>query len=298
MDTKKLDLNLLITLEALLAECNVTRAARKLGLSQPAVSTQLARLRDLLGDQLLVPAQRGMMPTARALELQQPLLEALAGVRGVVFTGSGFDPATSKMTISIAGSDHTQYAWLTPFATSLRAKAPGIRLAFRGSHPATLEKQMEQGEIDLAVFPSPYATGSLISTKFRDERYVLIARRQHPGTRRGVGLKRFLALEHVITEPSTVNFAGAVDDALGALGHSRRVVLSVSSFLVAADVIAQTDLIGIVPEGVARGREDRLQIFDPPIDVPEIELLQHWHPRTHSHTGHKWIRDALATVTN
>jgi DNA-binding transcriptional LysR family regulator len=293
MDTKKLDLNLLITLEALLAECNVTRAARRLGLSQPAVSTQLARLRDQLGDQLLVPAQRGMMPTVRALELQQPLLEALAGVRDVVSIGSTFDPATTNMTISIAGSDHSQYAWLMPFATSLRTKAPGIRLALRGSHSATLEKQMERGEIDLAVFPSPYATGSLLSAKFRDERYVLIARRQHPVARRGLGLKPFLALEHVITEPSEVLFAGAADEALAALGLNRRVVLSVSSFLVAADVVAQTDLIGIVPEGIAMARGDRLQIFDPPIDIPDIELFQQWHPRTHNHAVHKWIRDAL-----
>lgn len=293
MDTKKLDLNLLVTLEALLAERNVTRAAQRLGLSQPAVSAQLARLRDLLGDQLLVPAQRGMMPTARAKELQQPLLQALAGVRDAVSVGGAFDPATATMTIAIAGSDHSQYAWLLPFATALRARAPGLQLAFRGGHPDTLEPQMERGEIDLAVFPTPYVSGSLLSREFRNERYVLIARRRHPAAKRGIGLQQFLALEHVITEPSAASFTGPTDRALDVLGHSRRVVLSVSSFLVAAEVVAQTDLISIVPEGVVRDRKDQLQVFKPPLDIPDIELLLLWHQRTHNHAGHRWIREAL-----
>jgi DNA-binding transcriptional LysR family regulator len=296
MDTKKLDLNLLVTLEALLVERSVTRAARKVGLSQPAVSAQLARLRDLLGDQLLVPAQRGMIPTARALELQLPLLQALSCVRDAVSVGDIFDPATSTMTISIAGSDHSQYAWLMPFAASLRATAPDVRLAIRGGHPETLEKQMEQGEIDLAIYPPNYSSGALLSKQFHDERYVLIARRGHPVVKRAVELKQFLALEHVITEPSAASFKGATDLALEALGHRRRVVLSVSSFLVAAEIVAQTDLISIIPEGVVRDRQDRLQQFTPPLDIPDIELLLFWHQRTHNHAGHTWIRDALSAT--
>ena len=108
-----------------------------------------------------------------------------------------------------------------------------------------------------------------------------------------MGLKQFLALEHVITEPSSASFKGATDIALEALGYSRRVVLSVSSFLVAAEIVAQTDLISIIPEGVIRDRGDRLQVFKPPLDIPDIELFLYWHQRTHNHAGHRWIRDAL-----
>jgi len=293
MDTRKIDLNLLVTLEALLAERNVTRAARRLGLSQPAVSAQLARLRDLLGDPLLVQAQRGMTPTARALELQQPLFQALAGVRDVVAVGGSFVPATTAMTIAIAGSDHSQHAWLMPFAIAVRAKAPGLRLAFCSARPETLEKQMEQGQVDLAVYPPAYSSGSILSINLPPERYVLIARRQHPIVRRGIGLEQFLALEHVIADPSGANFEGPTDRSLETLGRSRRVVMSVSSFLVAAEVVAQTDLIAIVPQGATRNRKDRLQILKPPIDIPDLNLLLLWHQRTHSHVGHKWIRDAL-----
>src|ERR1700761_792084 len=130
MDTKKLDLNLLQALEALLAERNVTRAARRLNLSQPALSTQLARLRAMFGDELFVPTSRGVLPTARALDLQQPLREALDRLRGVVDSGNEFDPASSRMTFSLAGSDYMQVAVLLPFLLGLRSEAP--RLSTRG----------------------------------------------------------------------------------------------------------------------------------------------------------------------
>ena len=293
MDTKKLDLNLLVTLEALLAEQNVTRAAERLGLSQPAVSAQLARLRYLLGDQLLVPAQRGMTPTARALELQRPLVQSLAGVRSVITSGGNFDPKTAAMTTALAGSDHTQHAWLIPFAISMRSKAPGLYLALRGADPDSIEEQLQRGEIDLAVLPVQQSPGSLMSRRLCRERWVLIARRRHPVARRGIRLEQFLSLEFVITEPTRANFRGPTDRALEAVGRKRRVVLSVSNFLVVADVVAQTDLVSIVPEGAVRDRVDRLQILKPPLDIPDIELSLLWHLRTHGHAGHKWIRDAL-----
>jgi DNA-binding transcriptional LysR family regulator len=297
MDIRKLDLNLLVTLEALLAEGNVTRAARRLGLSQPAVSTQLARLRDLLGDPLLVPARRGMVPTSRALELRQPLLDALDGLRDIVAVGQDFDPATAAMTVAIAGSDHTQYAWLMPFATALRAKAPGLRLALRPSHPETLARQLEQGEVDLAIYPSPYASPALLTRKFRDERYVLIARQGHPVAQDGIGLERFLELEHVIVEPSAAQFRGPTDALLAQMGRVRRIVMSVSSFLVAAEVVAQTDLVSIIPEGITRDRKDRLRVITPPLAIPDIELLLLWHQRTHSQAAYRWIRDTLVAAT-
>ena len=131
MDSSKVDLNLLVALDALLAERNVTRAARRLGLSQPALSAQLARLRDLLGDPLFLPAQRGVTPTARALELEAPVRRALDQVHDVMARGRGFDPATADLTVAIACSDYMQVAVIAPLALDLRISAPKLRLAIR-----------------------------------------------------------------------------------------------------------------------------------------------------------------------
>jgi DNA-binding transcriptional LysR family regulator len=133
MDTRNLDLGLLVTLEALLAERNVTHAARRLNLSQPALSARLARLRDALGDPLLIPAQRGMVLTQRALELMQPLHEALESVRRVIEQGAPIDPATMQATLVIAASDYVQYALLARFSVALRVEAPMIRIAWRAT---------------------------------------------------------------------------------------------------------------------------------------------------------------------
>ncbi|MDX8447809.1 LysR family transcriptional regulator [Mesorhizobium captivum] len=128
MDNKRLDLNLLTTLETLLLEQNVTKTARRLHLSQPTVSAQLNRLRDLFDDPLLIPAQRGVTPTAKAIELLDPLRQALDQVRATVEAHRDFDPAHAKLTVAIACTDYLQAAVITPLVLKLRAGAPGVRV--------------------------------------------------------------------------------------------------------------------------------------------------------------------------
>ncbi len=142
MDTTRLDLNLLVTLEALLSERNVTRAAARLHLSQPAVSAQLSRLRVLFGDPLLTPAHRGMMPTAKALALFEQLRPGLDALRGTLASHQSFTPTEAKLTAAIACSDYTQGVLVLPLVLALRQAAPGIRLAVRALKPATLQTQM------------------------------------------------------------------------------------------------------------------------------------------------------------
>jgi len=298
MDIRKLDLNLLITLEALLSERNVTKAAARLGLSQPAVSAQLVRLRGLFADQLLIPAQRGMTPTQRALELQGPLRRSLDGVRDVVTQSGTFDPATAELTVVIASTDLAQYAYLVAFAIELRLQAPNIRLVLRGIDSKAIEKQTENGDVDLGILLPNLAPPSMRLRKFTKERFVLVARKRHPRVRGAISLKQFLDLDHVIAEPRNVSFSGAADSALQALGHQRRVVLSVASFLIAADIVAHSDLIAILPMSIVADRTDRLQILEPPIKVEGFPMALVWHERTHSHAGHRWLRDALAASAN
>ena len=226
MDSKRLNLDLLVTLETLLVEQNVTRAAARLHLSQPAVSAQLNRLRHEFDDPLLIPAQRGMTPTAKAMELLDPLRQALDQVRATVATHKNFDPAKAKLTVAIACTDYLQAAVIKPLVLKLRMRAPGVRVALRNLDMRQLETQMARGDVDLALMTPQAAPLSLRSRHLFDERYVLIGRRKHPRLRNGITVEEFAQLEHVIVSLRGGDFVTPVDNVLAALGHCRNVVLS------------------------------------------------------------------------
>src|SRR5690606_4626676 len=147
---RRLDLNLLVTLEALLTDLNVTRAAGRLHLSQPTVSVQLARLRNVLGDPLLLPGPRGMRPTARAEQLREPLRVALQALREAIAPPGTFEPADADLTWRVSASDYAGATILQPALAGLRARAPGSRVAICPLSPQRLARQLEQGELDLA----------------------------------------------------------------------------------------------------------------------------------------------------
>jgi DNA-binding transcriptional LysR family regulator len=298
MDTDRLDLDLLVTLDTLLAERNVTRAARRLNLSQPALSARLTRLRDIFEDQLLLPAQRGMVPTQRALELQGPLHDALETVRRVVAEGARFEPSTAEVTIAIAASDYTQYCVLMPLVSALRTEAPGIRIVWRTIDASVLTAQMERGEVGLALMTPESAPEQLRMRKLYRERYVAIVRADHPVVRGHVDLEVFCALDHVVVSPQGGGFSGPADAALEAAGRSRRVVLSAPGFLVVPEIIARSDMIALVPHRIARDRADRLQILEPPIAVPGFEMGMVWHDGTTTHPAQRWLRQRIAALVN
>ncbi|MBR9901465.1 MAG: LysR family transcriptional regulator [Rhodospirillales bacterium] len=295
-DIRKLDLNLLVTLDTLLAERNVTHAAKRLNLSQPAISTRLTRLRDLLGDPLLLPAQRGMIPTERALELQEPLHQALEGVRRVVAENSPFDPSTITATIAIAASDYVQYAILMPLLDVLRRDAPGIKVAWRTIDTSMLDTQMARGDVSLALSTPQTAPETLRMRKIYREEYVAIARCDHPAIGRSLDLDSFCALDHVIVSPEGGGFEGPADDALAALGRKRNVALSAPGFLVVPEIVARSDMIALVPSRVAQGRTGQIRMFDPPMPVTGFDMALIWHDRTTTHPLHRWLRDRISAL--
>jgi len=296
MDSYRPDLNLLITFEALLAERNVTKAAKRLALSQPAVSSQLARLRVLFGDPLLIPAHRGMTPTAKALELFTQLRPVLDELRGTLSSHQAFDPAKASLTVSIACSDYTQSVLVVPLVLALRRSAPGIRLAVRALDPATVEAQMARGEIDLAFTTPELAHPSLRFRKLYSERYVLIGRRDHPRLKRTLTVEGFAALEHVIVSPSGGAFATPVDEALAARGLTRKVVLSAASFLFVPQLVARSDFVALVPGRLVRDRSEALKRLEPPLPLAGFDMLMVWHERSHSHPGQRWLRQQIADI--
>ncbi len=296
MNTKNLDLGLLATLEALLAERNVTRAARRLNLSQPALSARLARLRDALGDPLLIPSQRGMVLTQRALEMMQPLQEALEGVRRVVEQGAPFNPETLRATVVIAASDYVQYTLLAHYSVALRAEAPMIRIAWRALDVIALTTQLERGEVDLALAMPETAPAGMHQRRLYEEEYVVVARQGHPAIRGALDLDLFCALDHVIVSPKGSGFAGPTDAALEAIGRRRTVALSTSGFLIVPEIVSRSDMIALIPRRIADGWLDRVQVLEPPLQIPGFAIASIWHERTANHPAQSWLRDRLAAL--
>jgi DNA-binding transcriptional LysR family regulator len=292
---RRLDLNLLLTLDVLLSEHNVTRAAERLNLSQPSVSVHLAKLRDVLGDPLLLPGPRGMRPTARAEALREPLREALESLERAVAPARPFNPAEASHSWRIAATDYAESTIILPALAGLRTAAPGTRLAIVEAVPPRLARQAEQGEIDLGFHTSEGAPEGLRGKVLFAERYVLVGRAGHPRLKRRPTLAQFCRFEHVIVSPDGGGFFGVTDEALAKAGLTRKVVLSVPHFLFMASVLASTDLVGMLPARLVR-ENSALQMVEPPVEVPGYEMAMLWHERVHRDPAHQWLREFIAGV--
>lgn len=291
-DIRTLDLNLLKTLDALLDERNVTRAAARLSLTQPAVSGMLTRLRENFDDPLFVRTQRGIVPTLRALELAGPVKRVLAEI-GALLQPQAFEPASADFTLSIAGTDYALRSVIVPFLTALRQRAPGIRLAVRPIEGAQIQTQLERGELDLALMTPESTPQHLHTQRLFDEHYVCALREDHPDAARGrMTLERFCSLDHALVSWSGGLFTGVTDAALARLGKQRRVALSVASFLVLPEILRASDLLAVVPRRLIRDGEG-LTLLAPPLDIPGFTKVAVWHARTDRDPAHRWVRELL-----
>lgn len=293
INLRRLDLNLLVTLDVLLAEHNVTRAAQRLHFSQPSISVHLAKLRDIFGDPLLLPGPRGMRPTARAEELREPLRLALEALGRAVSPATPFDPAEATQTWRIAASDYGESTILLPALKGLRAAAPGTRLAAVELRPPQLARQAEQGDLDLALHTTQGAPPGLHRRPLFAERYVLAGRAGHPRLKRKPTLAQFCALDHAIVSPNGSGFAGPTDEALAQVGLGRRVVLSVPHFLFLMEALASTDLVAMLPSRLVRDSKI-LRMVEPPLEVAGYEMSMLWHERSHRDPAHQWLREFIA----
>ncbi|HZZ09218.1 MAG TPA: LysR family transcriptional regulator [Paraburkholderia sp.] len=295
INLRQLDLNLLLTLDVLLAEHNVTRAAQRLNFSQPSISVHLAKLRDIFGDPLLLPGPRGMRPTARADELRAPLRDALAALERAVSPAGPFDPANAGHTWRVAATDYGESTLVLPALKTLRAAAPGSRLAVVELVPSRIAKQAERGEIDLAFHTSHDAPPELRHRAMFKERYVLVGRAGHPRLARRPTLAQFCKLDHVIVSPQGGGFYGVTDQAIAEVGLTRRVVLSVPHFLFVISTLVHSDLVAMLPERLVRDNP-AVRVVEPPVVVPGYEMAMLWHERSHRDPAHRWLRDQFAAT--
>ncbi|QEY63234.1 LysR family transcriptional regulator [Metapseudomonas lalkuanensis] len=294
MNYTDIDGALLLALKALLEERNVTRAAARLGISQPALSGRLGRLRTILGDPLFVPAAngRGVVPTPRAEALEQELLQVLEGLKRLASQPEHFDPATTTRTFVVAWFD-TPAAVLAPgLCARLASEAPHARLACIHP-PGDVFEQLEKGQIDLLVTVPDNLPGDIMQRPLWEDGFLTAQRKGHPRGSGPLDLDSFCALEHLIVSSQGGRFAGVVDDSLLRLGRSRRVSASIQSYLLAPLVLAATDALCTLPARFLRQFGDSLDLFRPPLELSTLRLALVWHPRTHKDAGHLWLRRQL-----
>jgi DNA-binding transcriptional LysR family regulator len=292
-DIRKIDLNLLVVLDALLDERSVTRAAARLGYSQPTISGMLVRLRDLFGDPLLVRTQRGMLATPRAQALVLPLKQLLADSQRLI-AREAFDPARADITFTVSANDYMQHALLVPFIQALRREARSIRLAITPPIVEGLADALAREQIDLAVTIPEFAMSDLPSRLLYRERYVVAVRRQHPLARRGaMSIDSFCAYDHVLVSPTGGSFEGPTDRALAGMRRRRTVRYSVPSFLLLRGLLLGDDLVAVVPSRLLRVTERKLVALSPPVDIPGFDVIAVWHPRTDKDVAHRWLRNGL-----
>lgn len=297
MDITRIDFNLLKVLDALLSETSVSAAARRLGLSQPATSAALARLRHVTGDPLLVRRGNLMVPTARAEELRPRVAELVDGIARALEKPDAFDPLTSRRRFRVLANEYATLVLMAPLATRLRTTAPGITLEVLPFDPR-FEERLAAHDCDLVVGHRDFFGSTRHATVLFTETYVSIARVDHPRLPSEVTLEAFLLEDHAMVT-SVGRAEGTVDRALARIGRERNVVLTLPHFLVAPAIIAASDLIMTMPHSVAVAFQAGwpLRLFPPPIAVDGFDIALAQHPRSVGDPPIDWLRSEIGGVS-
>ena len=297
-DLRRIDLNLLLTLDALLTEVHVTRAAVRLHKSQPAISHALSQLRDIFQDPLLIRQGGRMALTAKAKELSLPLKEALHQLE-TILQSPVFDPSKTVRRFRMVLSDYTAHILLPKLVKHLRVQAPNIDLAISQSSRETMLAQLMDGEIDLALGVFPHTPREIQLSTLFEEHFISIADKAMLNNQDKLSLEKWLYHPHVLVavRPDTDN---EIDIALAKQGHKRHVAVILPHWGVATKVLHGTDLILTVASRtlVNTPFTEGLVAFPVPCDLPHFTFQQAWHERRSSDPAHIWLRETVANIIN
>jgi DNA-binding transcriptional LysR family regulator len=298
MNLRTFDLNLLRVLAALLETGAVSEAARRLGLSQPATSAALARLRRHLDDPILVRNGNRMEPTRFAETLRPRLERILAEIAEALSAPDGFDPSTTARTFRIAANDYASIVLVAPLMARLRAIAPKTNLDVMPLEDR-FEDRLAADDYDVAIRDRwSMQSAQAIETLYTED-YICVARADHPRLSKKPTLAQFLAEQHALVSPRGV-VPGVVDCVLDDMGVSRRVTLALPHFAAIPAAIAETDLIATLARRVASrfARTYALRLFAPPFPVPGFEVAMAWRKRSDADSGAAWLRGELRSVAS
>ena len=294
MKLRNLDLNLLIIFNEMLKTNNVSGVAKNLNISQPAVSHALNRLRDYFDDDLFVRPSRGMEPTPYALHMSGPLSEALTSIDRTITTQLPFTPESSHRNFIVSMTDIGEIYFLPALLKNLSSSAPNIQISTVRNSPGYLKKEMETGNVNLAIGLIPDLGPGFYQQQLFTQRYVCLFRKGHHLDRQRLKLKDFEELEYIdIVSAGTGH--GKSGKLLEKAGIKRIIKLSIPHFVSVAHILQQTDLVATVPEKFAQSciKQFRLNYKFYPVELPEISVNLFWHSKFHNEPGNQWLRGLI-----
>lgn len=294
---RDIDLNLLVVFNQMLLDRSASVAADKLGMSQPAISNALRRLRDLLKDELFIRTAKGMEPTPYALHLAEPVVYALDALQTALSSKESFDPQTSARTFNLAMTDIGEMYFMPPLMEALSRRAPMVQIHTHRPNAGDLKEGMASGSIDLALGLLPTLQSGFFQKRLFRQRYVCMFRKGHPTARSPMSLSQFSKLEHVgVTAPHTGH--GEIDNLLARAGIHRRIRLVVPHFIAVGHILQTTDLIATLPERFAdrsKGPFD-LIVSPHPVKLPAIAISMFWHAKYNRDPDNMWLRQLFSEL--
>ena len=294
MELSDIDLNQLVLFQQLMVERRVSKVADKMGLTQPAVSNTLAKLRRQFGDDLFVRTPAGMMPTPFAEQLAEPIGYALGMIHSGLNQHARFDPASVKRTVTIGMTDTGEIVFLPALVERLRQEAPGVTLHTVRTTATTLREDMEAGKVDLAMGPLPQLKAGFFQRRLFRQRYVCLFRKGHPLERKRMALSDFQAAEHLVIASDGTGH-GKVDELLRRAGIERNVRLTIPHFVSVGPLLRRTDMVATVTERLAKSLAEPFGLVHRPhpVDLPEVAINVFWHAKVHRSPAHLWLRGVV-----
>ena len=292
----KLDLDWLAVFVEVYKTQSVSRAAERLGIAQAGASIALNKLRGHFGDRLFIRTSHGMEPTPRAADIYPELQAALASIEKARGTRAGFAPADARRAFRISMTDISEIVLLPKLVNHLQRAAPGLSIEAE-KFSVESRRGLESGELDLAVGFTPALDAGFYQQALFAQNFVCLASREHPRVQAKLTRRAFAAEGHIVVAASGTGHA-IVDKVLAKHKVERRAVLRVPSFLGVARIVAQTELLVIVPRllGKTLALQERVQVLEPPVPLPNYKVKQHWHERFNADAGNIWLRRTMAEL--
>jgi DNA-binding transcriptional LysR family regulator len=295
----KIDLHLIRVLHTVLTERSVSKAAIRLGMHQPAVSSALKRLRDFAGDPLLVRSGSGMVPTDVALRMLEPSASILRAAEMLFSDAKGFEPATASNTFRVAASDYLDPFFLPQLVAQIKSQAPMAEIEILSlSGSADYRAQLAQGEVDVVIGNWPTPPDELHLGRLFGDEVVCLVSNKHPAARRGWDVTSWLEADHIAPGATHPGAKGVIDDHLASLGMSRHIAARCPYFGQIPAMVASTLLVMTTGRQYCERFTDTLPvtILPCPVEFPRLMYYQLWHERTHTSASARWLRDCVKTV--